>query len=77
VRHELDHFLTRKKSRLFRARLLDASNNELHINVWKNKLGSTPDWLWERDTVETLVLADNALTEIPDLIGPVEAAPNA
>jgi Leucine-rich repeat (LRR) protein len=40
-----------------------------HLNVWKQRLGQVPDWVWERTGLETLVLADNDLTEISSRIG--------
>lgn len=40
-----------------------------HLNLWKNRLGHVPAWVWERTTVETLVLADNDLFEVSDRIG--------
>ena len=29
------------------------------MNLWKQRLGHIPDWVWERTELETLVLADN------------------
>jgi Leucine-rich repeat (LRR) protein len=47
--------------------MLDASG--AHLNLWKKRLGSVPEWVWERTELETLVLADNDLTEVSDQIG--------
>ena len=41
----------------------------LHLNLWKQRLGSVPDWAWARTDLETLVLADNDLTELSNQIG--------
>ena len=41
----------------------------LHINLWKKQLGSVPDWVWEQTEAETLVLADNGLSEVSTQIG--------
>jgi len=40
-----------------------------HINLWKKQLGNAPDWVWEREDAETLVLADSGLREISGRIG--------
>ena len=40
------------------------------LNLWKAGLSSVPSEVWRRDDWEVLILADNALTEIP-------AAPSA
>ena len=39
------------------------------LSLWKQRLGSVPEWVWERTELETLVLADNGLSEISDRIG--------
>jgi hypothetical protein len=39
------------------------------LNLWKKHLGHVPESVWERLDIETLVLADNDLTEIPAKIG--------
>lgn len=42
----------------------------MNLNYWKQQLGRVPDEVWKHsDDVETLVLADNGLTEIPSRIG--------
>ena len=41
----------------------------VELNLWKKRLGHVPDWVWERTEVETLILADNGLTEISERIG--------
>jgi hypothetical protein len=40
-----------------------------HLNLWKKRLGRVPEWVWERNDLETLVLADNDLSEVSDQIG--------
>lgn len=40
-----------------------------HLNLWKKRLGHVPKWVWDRTELETLVLADNDLSEISDQIG--------
>ncbi|PYV74052.1 MAG: hypothetical protein DMG96_21290, partial [Acidobacteria bacterium] len=36
-----------------------------HLNLWKHRLRQVPESVWEQDNLETLVLADNDLQEIP------------
>ena len=38
------------------------------LNLWKNKLGTVPDWVWERTETTQLILADNGLTEISEQV---------
>jgi len=40
-----------------------------HLNYWKQQLGRVPDEVWEHPDAETLVLADNGLTDLPPRIG--------
>ena len=40
-----------------------------HLSLWKKRLGRVPEWVWERTDLETLVLADNELSEISNQIG--------
>jgi hypothetical protein len=40
-----------------------------HLSLWKKRLGRVPEWVWERTDLETLVLADNELSEISNHIG--------
>ena len=40
-----------------------------HLNLWKKRLGTVPDWVWQRTDLETLVLADNDLCEVSARIG--------
>jgi Leucine-rich repeat (LRR) protein len=42
---------------------------DAHLNLWKKHLGSVPDSVWEREDAETLVLAENGLSEISERIG--------
>jgi Leucine-rich repeat (LRR) protein len=39
-----------------------------HLNFWKKQLGRIPDSVWARSELETLVLADNGLTEVSEKI---------
>jgi Leucine-rich repeat (LRR) protein len=41
----------------------------LHLSLWKKRLGRVPEWVWERTDLETLVLADNALSDVSPRIG--------
>jgi Leucine-rich repeat (LRR) protein len=40
-----------------------------HLSFWKKRLGRVPEWVWVRTELETLVLADNELSEISNQIG--------
>ena len=40
-----------------------------HLNLWKQRLGGVPESVWDQAGLETLVLADNDLTEISGQIG--------
>ena len=40
-----------------------------HLSLWKKRLGRVPEWVWKRTEIETLVLADNELSEVPGQIG--------
>jgi hypothetical protein len=37
-----------------------------HLDLRKRQLRHMPDAVWERTDLETLVLADNALVEVPE-----------
>ena len=39
------------------------------LNLWKKRLARVPDSVWERTELETLVLADNELSEVSEPIG--------
>ena len=41
----------------------------MHLSLWKQALGVVPNAVWDRTDLETLVLADNDLTEISDRVG--------
>jgi Leucine-rich repeat (LRR) protein len=43
------------------------------LNLWKKRLGRVPDSVWGQTTLETLVLADNDLTEVSSQIGRLRA----
>ncbi len=40
-----------------------------HLNLWKQRLGQVPGYVWEQEELETLILADNDLTEVSEQIG--------
>lgn len=40
-----------------------------HLSLWKQRLGVVPDEVWLRTDLQTLVLADNDLTEVSDRVG--------
>src|SRR5215472_6810772 len=40
-----------------------------HLNLWKKGLGRVPDCVWDQTGLETLVLADNDLTEVSEKLG--------
>ena len=44
-------------------------SRDLGLNPWKQHLARVPESIWERTDLETLVLAENALTEISGRIG--------
>jgi Leucine-rich repeat (LRR) protein len=46
-------------------KVLDSPN----LNLWKKRLGHVPEWVWERTELETLVLAENELSEVSCGIG--------
>jgi hypothetical protein len=39
------------------------------LTLWKKRLARVPDSVWERTELETLVLADNELSEVSEPIG--------
>jgi Leucine-rich repeat (LRR) protein len=39
-----------------------------HLSLWKQRLGRVPEWVWDHTELETLVLADNGLSELPGQI---------
>ena len=40
-----------------------------NLSLWKKGLRVVPTWVWERTELETLVLADNGLSDLSDRIG--------
>jgi Leucine-rich repeat (LRR) protein len=40
-----------------------------HLSLWKQRLGVIPEEVWLRIDLQTLVLADNDLTEISERVG--------
>ena len=43
--------------------------NDVRLNLWRKDLRKVPDWVWERTELETLILADNGLTEVSEQLG--------
>lgn len=41
----------------------------LHLSLWKQRIGRVPETVWEQADLETLVLADNDLSEVSEQIG--------
>ena len=39
------------------------------LNLWKQQLGTVPASVCDDTALETLILADNGLTELPEAIG--------
>ena len=46
----------------------------LSLNLWKKQLEHIPDSVWQQTEIETLVLADNQLSELSGLIGVIFAS---
>ena len=46
-----------------------AGSSSKDLNLWKKQLGHVPEWVWEQTNTETLVLADNDLSEVSGRIG--------
>ena len=44
-------------------------SDDVLLNLWKKELRCVPDSVWERSTLETLILADNGLTEVSEQLG--------
>jgi hypothetical protein len=36
------------------------------LNLWKKQLGRVPDSVWEQTELESLVLAENGLSEVSE-----------
>ena len=45
------------------------------LNLWKQHLGRVPESLWDRIEIETLILADNDLTEMSESIDRLQSFP--
>src|SRR5262249_39309261 len=45
------------------------ADSSVHFSLWKQALGVVPDEVWARTNLQTLVLADNDLTEISERVG--------
>lgn len=50
-------------------------NSLSHLNLWKQHLGAVPESAWQDRELETLVLADNDLTEVPAELGRLTPKP--
>ncbi len=46
-----------------------SGGSQEHLNLWKQSLGNVSSTVWQQTGFESLVLADNGLTEIPGQIG--------
>jgi Leucine-rich repeat (LRR) protein len=46
-----------------------ADSSGLHFSLWKQALGGVPEEVWGKTNLQTLVLADNDLTEISERVG--------
>ena len=44
-------------------------SNARHLSFWKRGLDRVPDYVWNETDLETLVLADNRLSELSEKIG--------
>ena len=44
------------------------TSTERHLSLWKHALTAVPDDVWDRTGLETLVLADNGLTEVSERV---------
>ncbi len=40
-----------------------------NLNLWKKQLTHVPDFVWQQSELETLILADNNLSELSGQIG--------
>ena len=40
-----------------------------NLNLWKKHLGQVPDSVWQQTEIDTLILADNNLSELSGQIG--------
>ena len=40
-----------------------------NLSLWNKGLGVVPTWVWERTELETLVLAENGLSDLSDRVG--------
>src|SRR5260370_21380242 len=46
-----------------------------NLNLWPKQLGQVPDSVWQQTEIETLVLADNNLSELSGPIGHLKMLP--
>ena len=46
-----------------------ADSSGQHLNFWRQRLGHVPACVRDQTDIETLVLADNNLEELPEWIG--------
>jgi Leucine-rich repeat (LRR) protein len=45
------------------------SSSSSNLNLWRKQLGHIPDSVWQQSELETLILADNNLSELSGKIG--------
>jgi Leucine-rich repeat (LRR) protein len=44
-----------------------------NLNLWKKNLGQVPSSVWDNISLETLILADNGLTEVSERLGQLKS----
>jgi Leucine-rich repeat (LRR) protein len=50
------------------AKMAFVRDSSLQLNLWKHQLGRVPESVWEQTELETLVLAENSLSELSEQI---------
>jgi Leucine-rich repeat (LRR) protein len=71
LQFRLPNRVTHYRGRLPRidcAKMAFVRNSSLQLNLWKHQLGRVPDSVWEQTELETLVLAENSLSELSEQI---------
>ncbi len=48
------------------AKLMPDDPSAAHLSLRKKSPGRVPDWVWQKTGLETLVLAENDLSEVSD-----------
>jgi Leucine-rich repeat (LRR) protein len=56
-------------SMLWTYRTAFVNSSASNLNLWKRQLGCIPEYVWEHTELQTLVLAENGLTELSGQIG--------